>query len=186
MRNEIEIIAAIVSSQGKSPALIEKNYLQLYKLNYRKVYGFMLNYLNWVSKEGIDEIVNSSFETAFRKLNQFDSKKGKFSSWVIEIAKNKTIDYQKRESRTKNLFDLDVDELRIVIADGCYKETYYLDQFKKYLSDFEVELLQLKYINCLKYDEIAVIVNKTQTACRTHVSRCLSRLRDTIDYRYCA
>ena len=83
MRNEIEIIAAIVSSQGKSPALIEKNYLQLYKLNYRKVYGFMLNYLNWVSKEGIDEIVNSSFETAFRKLNQFDSNRSLSHDFVL-------------------------------------------------------------------------------------------------------
>jgi len=63
----------------------------LYDSYIKKIYGFI--YFKVQSREVAQDITSATFLKALDKIKSYDPGKGKFSSWLYQIARNKVIDY---------------------------------------------------------------------------------------------
>ena len=106
---------------------------------------------------------------------------GTFAKWLFSIAHNLAIDHLRKKNRTLqrelSQKDLSVDSYEL---NGIHKseELKILREALKRL-DFETrELLILSKIKCLKYNEIADLLNSTEGAVKARVFRALKKLRE--------
>jgi len=79
----------------------QQKFNEIYKNNYFLVYSFINKSIR--SNEISEELTNDTFINASKNLETFETKKGKFSTWLVTIAKNIVIDYYRSKSNNQNL-----------------------------------------------------------------------------------
>ncbi|UOQ92889.1 RNA polymerase sigma factor [Halobacillus shinanisalinarum] len=121
--------------------------------------NFIYRYLRKlnVSHEDAEDIAQ---ETAYKFLQYFDSiKTPKIRSWLIRVALNFHHDQYRKTSRVK--LDLREDQVRTLSKDLpeeillSYEQRFEIEDVLAKLQPSYRELLLLKYISELKYEEIA-------------------------------
>ena len=129
-----------------------------------------------------EDIVQESFIRAFERLHQF---KGEvtFGAWLKRIVINKSIDLLK--SRKQQMLELD--EVHLKVVDTDYQDEWLvddaitLDEVKaaiKKLPDKYRYVVMLYLIEGYDHQEIAQILNITEVASRTQLSRGKTKLKD--------
>lgn len=105
--------------------------------------------------------------------------------WLWRVARNKRIDYYRRVARRPAVT---LDE----VAETLYEENEHipedtalrLEEYRKLQLHFkrlprlQQEVLQLRFVNGLRSNEIAQLIGKSDSAIRTLISRSLNRLRE--------
>lgn len=135
------------------------------------VYGY-LRKLN-ISHEDAQDVVQ---ETAYKFLLYYDSiKTPKIRSWLIRVALNYHHDQYRKNKRIKlDLKDEQIDQLSKDLPESILLQNEYSSDIKKVLSKVKPayrELLLLKYIWELQYDEIADILNMKVGTIKTNLFR---------------
>jgi len=131
-----------------------------------------------------EDIVQEAFIKAFLKLNQF---KGEvtFGAWLKRIVINKCIDTLK--SKKQQLTELD--EVHLKVVDNNYEDEWLVDdaitieevkEAINTLPDKYKYVLVLYLIEGYDHQEIAQILNITEVASRTQLSRGKTKLKDTL------
>ena len=67
-----------------------------------------------------EDIVQLSFIKAYQKLSTFDSKKGRFSTWLYRIAYHEAIDYLRKIKRVR--VTSEIEEIEPVVPDVLHEE----------------------------------------------------------------
>ncbi|NNF81970.1 MAG: RNA polymerase sigma factor [Flavobacteriaceae bacterium] len=131
-----------------------------------------------------EDIVQESFISAFLKLHQF---KGEvtFGAWLKRIVVNKCIDTLK--SRKQQMTELEEVHLKVVDTTGedewLVEDSITLDEVKetiKELSDKYKYVLMLYLMEGYDHQEISQILNITEVASRTQLSRGRAMLKDRL------
>jgi RNA polymerase sigma-70 factor (ECF subfamily) len=99
--------------------------------------------------------------------------KFKFEQWLFVIARSQALDHFRSASRYQNrLKNLKAEEASMHI------ETHETDlSFMQSLEANQQELLEMKFIDELSYEEISKLVNKSEVSLRKSVSRLIGRLK---------
>ena len=131
-----------------------------------------------------EDIVQEAFIKAFAKLHQF---KGEvtFGAWLKRIVVNKSIDLLK--SKKQQLLELD--EVHLKVVDQNYEDEWLVDDaitvdevknaIQK-LPDKYKYVVMLYLIEGYDHQEIAEILNITEVASRTQLSRGKAKLKDQL------
>jgi RNA polymerase sigma-70 factor (ECF subfamily) len=114
-----------------------------------------------------EDICQEVFIQVYNKLDTYN-KNYKFSNWLIQIAKNKTIDYIRKENRTK-VFNIDeaynVSSNDISPEDNAeFNETK--ECFKKYiegLEEIEKQIIILRYSTKKTFKDIGTILDISES-----------------------
>ena len=131
-----------------------------------------------------EDIVQESFIKAFMKLHQF---KGEvtFGAWLKRIVINKCIDALK--SRKQQLTELDEVHLKVVDAnpedEWLVEDAITLDEVKDAISELPDKykyVLMLYLIEGYDHQEISQILNISEVASRTQLSRGRTKLKDRL------
>ena len=131
-----------------------------------------------------EDIVQEAFIKAFAKLHQF---KGEvtFGAWLKRIVINKCIDALK--SRKQELTELDEVHLKVVDdsieSEWLVEDAITLDEVKiaiNSLPDKYKYVLMLYLIEGYDHQEISQILNISEVASRTQLSRGRSKLKDEL------
>ena len=61
--------------------------------------AYINSYFKGLSSPDVDDICSRSFEKAFRQIQNFDTSKGLFSTWLKTIARNTALDLLQSEAR---------------------------------------------------------------------------------------
>ncbi|SHH53917.1 RNA polymerase sigma factor [Clostridium grantii] len=114
-----------------------------------------------------EDICQEVFIQVYNKLDTYN-KNYKFSNWLIQIAKNKTIDYIRKENRTK-VFNIDeaynVSSKEISPEDSAeFNETKeYLKKYIEGLEEIEKQIIILRYSTKKTFKDIGTILDISES-----------------------
>ena len=131
-----------------------------------------------------EDIVQEAFIKAFSKLDQYKAEVT-FGAWLKRIVINKSIDVLK----SKKQHMLELDEVHLKVVDSSYKDEWLVDDILT-LNDVKEAINELpdKYqyvvmlylIEGYDHQEIAEILNITEVASRTQLSRGKTQLKELL------
>lgn len=170
MLNEIECIKAYM--QGDELAFEE-----LYNQYFPKIYNFI--YYKVQNKEQTEDLVSETFHKLIKNLQQFDNSRGKFSTWIYQIARNTVIDFFRNHHQTSDIedaFDIASTEDIERQTDASLK----LEKVEKYLKTLKAEqreIIVLRVWEDLSYKEIADIIGKKESAVKMQFIRSIKKVK---------
>lgn len=131
-----------------------------------------------------EDIVQEAFIKAFTKLHQYKAEVT-FGAWLKRIVVNKSIDLLK----SKKQHMLELDEVHLKVVDSSYEDEWLVDDIIT-LEDVReaIDKLPEKYqyvvmlylIEGYDHQEIAEILNITEVASRTQLSRGKAQLKELL------
>lgn len=163
-----------------------KAQMQVYQHYCDAMYHVALRFVNHTAEA--EDVVQDAFIKAFSKLHQF---KGDvtFGAWLKRIVINKSIDYLK--SKKQRLVELDEVHLKVIDTDTNDKwlvdDTTTLDQIKQAINSLPDKykyVVMLFLIEGYDHQEISQILNITEVASRTQLSRGKVKLQDLLKHTH--
>jgi RNA polymerase sigma factor (sigma-70 family) len=175
----IDINSGLISDCRKNNRTAQ---IELYKLYSKRMYNASLRILK--NRMLSEDAVQEAFINAFRTLNNFRAEVP-FESWLRRIVINQSIDLLRKE---KKILLESVDNVNIVDSNNFDNETedmlekeHLVSEVKKqldYLPDGYRIILSLYYLEGYDHEEIAQILQISQSTSRSQLTRALKRLRE--------
>jgi len=151
----------------------------LYERYSKMLFGFFWRMSG--SVETSEDLVQTVFYRILKKRSQFKGK-GKFSSWMFQIAHNLWADHYKKNHRIDLKDDMERWELKEGLStDEQIEREEQLRQLRtalNSLSDDKREVIILSRYQGMKYNEIANILGTTEGAIKIKMFRALADLRE--------
>ncbi len=147
--------------------------VEKYQVNIlRFVYGMLKQ------KEASEDITQEVFITVYNKLDMYDNKYS-FLNWILQIAKNKTIDYTRKY---RKVFESDIDEAYDISSAEMGPEESIefvetkekVEKYLRTLDEIDKQIVILRYTEEITFKDIGEILNITETT----VKRRYYKVRD--------
>jgi RNA polymerase sigma-70 factor, ECF subfamily len=143
---------------------------------------FAYIYQHTVSREDAEDLTLEVFTAALERNNLSELPDGEKLLWLRRVAHNKLIDNYRRLKRrpVTTLEDAETDHFALPSPEqSALKQEEYQWLYKAIasLAPSQQMVLRLRYGNELRFDEIAVMLNKREGAVRKLLSRALIALR---------
>lgn len=156
---------------------------ELYKIFLDRIYRFIY-YL--VGDEFLaEDITQNTFLKAWNSLPNYNLERGTFQSYLYTIARNLVIDNQ----RKKKTYSLEGLEGVIEAKDNPENDVSRSESMQKVrdalknLSDFDRQLVVLRFFEELSFEEISMVLDKKAGALRVRTHRILETLREDLEGR---
>lgn len=174
--NDPEDDQALILEAQRNPDRFKPLYLKWVTPIYRFLYYQVRNAAD------AEDLTSQVFLKAYQKL-PYTSLRGPFSSWLYAIARNTARDYFRKKHQDLPL------EVHEPIADGLdllaqtikSDELLRLDRLIRALPEAEQDLIRLRFVAELSYDDIGKILNRKEDAVRKSISRLLTRLSSQME-----
>lgn len=163
---------------------------ELYDFYNRLLFGLILSILK--KREEAEDILQEVFITIWEKAEQFDLDKGTVYTWIVSLARNKSIDrlrskvYKEQKKQSASLDNEDVfyplysdeqDPLeQTILADRAKSVHEALDQ----ISDKQRKVLQVAYFNGMSQSEIAEVFGIPLGTVKTRMRDGMIKLRELL------
>lgn len=165
----------------------------LYEKYKKRVRNYLKNkYTEYID---IDDDVSDIMVKIFLNINKYDNNKSSFNSWVFTIAKNHMIDKWKcnytnttlsgnglQLTKSIDFFSDSSNSLYELNNDLTVNHTYfendnYIHHLSKQISEFDYEMLNMKYIQGYNYNEIGLKYNITSSTVSNRINYIKSKLK---------
>ena len=170
-------------AQGDSDALA-----QLFRRYAGAVYSLAYRMLN--DREGAEDLLNEVFVRVWRQAPSFDSHRGKFSTWLMSVARNLGIDeLRSRRARPQRADPLSPDDPELDLVDeteDVERDVWHAErrrlirQALRELPAAQRQALELAYFEGLTQSEIAERLGDPLGTVKTRVRLGLHKLRDLL------
>ncbi len=169
MDEDIRLVKAVLNGNMDSFNIIVNKYEMT-------ILKFIYNMLR--NREASEDVAQEVFITVYNKLYMYNSNY-KFSNWILQIARNKCIDYIRKYKR---VYESNLDDVKDLTSaemspeqSAEYNETKdKVISFINELSDIDRQLILLRYTQELTFYDIGEILNMSESA----VKRRYYKLRD--------
>jgi RNA polymerase sigma factor (sigma-70 family) len=170
--DDIELMSLVIAGEIDKVALLYERYR-------KPLYAYFFRLTNG-DKQGSEDLVHTVFYRMIRYRASF-SGKGNFAGWLFRIAHNTGIDHNLQIKRSNN-YKIEAQAIQPV-----YCEQNDLEKNEEYatlqyamsrLKQDEREILVLGKIDCLRYREIADILDTTESNVKIKIFRALRKLKD--------
>lgn len=165
-RSYLNAQAAAMKRQDREAARI------IYRELAQKAYAFFLSRVGQQSQA--EDLTQETFMTVIRALDSFDERRGDFTVWFWQIARNKLIDFFR--SQKNSVISLD-EELQIPTEHNTEQMVHHAllrEKISAQLAGYDPrdqELFRLRFFAGLPYKDIARIAGKTEGAMRLKINR---------------
>ncbi|MFN3693033.1 MAG: RNA polymerase sigma factor [Candidatus Paceibacteria bacterium] len=171
MENEADILERAQAGDSEAFGLIYDHYLDaIYRFIYYKVF----------SREVAEDLVSDTFFKALKQLQSYNSSRGRFNSWLYQIARNTVIDHYRTKKESvpiDDIFDLGHDERtpdQLDAVAGLAK----VEEYLKSLPARQREIITLRIWEGKSFEEIATILGGTEGSVKMAFSRSIRQLRE--------
>ncbi len=151
---------------------------EMYELYYPKIYNYI--YYRLLNRERTEDVVSNVFIKVVANWDSYDEAKASFSTWIFRIAQNTLTDHYRTNKPMASTEELEYEgcvefegEERLE-QEEMNKEVY---RILLTLKESERELIYMKYYQDMKNKQIAELMDMTETAVSTRLSRILLKLR---------
>ncbi|HEX7555534.1 MAG TPA: sigma-70 family RNA polymerase sigma factor [Leptolinea sp.] len=156
--------------------------------------GFKHLYQHWLSpvyryfysrienKKDAEDLTAQVFLKVYEELPHYHER-GQFSAWLFTIVRNQAMDYFRSGSREVSLEIIDpAGETRDLLSQAVRSdEIKRLHHLIQTLPEDEQELIRLRFVVKLGYQEIGVVVNRKEDAVRKSITRLLARMESQLE-----
>ncbi len=182
---DVYIRRALSINQDKTKNRIDDEFLEtIYRQYYKNVYnyiGFRIN--NHFDSE---ELASSVFENAIRKFHTYKPEVSPIEAWLIGIAKNVVTDYLRSK---KHKFFVPIDDIIGLVSFNKQPEEVIvinennraLLQAMSKLKEKERQVLSMKFATDLKNNEIAKILNISDSNVGVIIHRSIQKLKKILE-----
>lgn len=171
MENEADILERAQAGDSEAFGLLYDYYLDaIYRFIYYKVF----------SREVAEDLVSDTFFKALKQLQSYSSSRGRFNSWLYQIARNTVIDYYRTKKENvpiDDIFDLGHDE-RTPDQIDALASLAKVEEYLKELPARQREIITLRIWEGKSFDEIATILGGTEGSVKMAFSRSIRQLRE--------
>ncbi|NCU37581.1 RNA polymerase sigma factor [Candidatus Saccharibacteria bacterium] len=171
-RTDEDIVAHILGGDIDAYALL----MQRYETKLHRYVTYLIH-----DPSAASDVVQDAFIKAYQNLQGFNSRY-KFSSWIYRIAHNEAMNAVKKY---RLQVDKDVDEFADIEYDHNIGEAFDNELRKEHVHACLKELdakyrdvIQLVYLEQLKYDEVSDILHIPTSTVGVRLSRAKARLKD--------
>ena len=161
---------------------------ELFEAIYRQYYKSVYNYIGFRINNHFDseELASSVFENAIRKFHTYKPDASPVEAWLIGIAKNVISDYFRSKKRKVfvpldsilELVSLNRQPEEVVVIN---EENKALVQAMSKLKDSERQVLSMKFATDLKNNEIAKILDISDSNVGVMVHRAVKKLKRILE-----
>lgn len=157
---------------------------ELYDRYVKLVYSFAMKSIR--DEQAAREIVQQVFTRLWVTESGYDPKQGKFVNWLLTITRNITIDYIRKQRKQEVVIRLEpIEWERLMDTNGNDPETELsrkwivqeIKQAYQYLSESQIQLLELLYWQGFTLAEIAMKNNEPLGTIKSRLHQCLIILR---------
>jgi RNA polymerase sigma-70 factor, ECF subfamily len=139
---------------------------------------YRLNFDRATSEDLLMDIVLKAYEN----FHTFDEKKGSFKSWIFRIAHNHLLNHWRDRKQTVSIDKMEENGISagsVPINDTAAQSFHQknIQQVLNLMHSHEKEVITLRYLSDLSYEEIAEMTGKKPGAVRTSLSRALRQFR---------
>ena len=172
--SEPELVAAIIQRDEQAFSYLYDNYSAA-------LYGIINQIVP--DKEIANDILQEVFVNIWRKMSSYDAAKGRLFTWMLNIARNASIDklrsraYQdnlKNQPFPENVSNMSHQQVKPVIDD------YGLRKLVNRLKDEQKVLIELSYFQGFTHEEIARSLDIPLGTVKTRIRSALIQLRTLI------
>lgn len=156
---------------------------ELYKMYAKNICGV----INAIVKDGplAEEICQDVFVRIWNKAASYDSSKGRFFTWILNIARNAAIDEMRSKSHKRNKVNLSIDNFVDMLegaeeGDGNHVDSARVNRLIKGLKQKCIELIHLIYFKGYSQKEVSETLNIPLGTVKSRNRNCISRLRDNM------
>lgn len=155
----------------------------LYNIYSKSLYGVIFNLLK--NKEEAEDVLQEVFVKIWKNVDSYNESKGRFFTWILNIARNAAIDRLRSKDHIKNLKNLSVDNF-VHILDHNATVVNRIDaigirEFVKKLKPVCVRIIELLFFKGYTQqeasDELAMPLGTVKTQNRT----CIKDLRNILE-----
>ena len=145
-----------------------------------------LTYRMTSDRENAKDLAQDSFVAAWERLSEFRGD-AKFTSWLYQIATNKSLNYLKKAStrqnvpldktESANLFssDLTSNPERTLQVKLLQRDVL---EFMQSLPEMQRVVFELRFYQRMSFSEIAIQTNKAEGTVKTHYRQAVIKLRE--------
>ncbi len=160
----------------------------LYRRYAGAVYSLAYRVVN--NREVAEELLNEAFLRAWKQAPLFDARRGKFSTWVLSVTRNLSIDeLRSQRSRPQKADPVGDEDMPIDLVDPgipvedqvwLREQGTILREALRRLPEAQREALELAYFQGLTQSEIAVHLEQPLGTTKTRMRLGLQKLRDIL------
>jgi RNA polymerase sigma-70 factor, ECF subfamily len=170
---DMKLVQAILKGNIDSFNIIVNKYEMM-------ILRFVYNMIR--DREASEDITQEVFITVYNKLYMYNSSY-KFSNWILQIAKNKCIDYIRKykrvyEANLEDVRDLATKEVSPEQA-AEYKETKAeVLKFINGLSEVDKQILTLRYSQGMTFTDIAEVLDMNESAVKRRYYKARDKFKE--------
>jgi len=173
-----EIDRVVEAQQGSREAFGD-----LMRQHVGTVYSFASRFMP--GRDDVDDVVQEVFLKAYQNLPRFDASQGKFSSWLLRITANTSIDLQKKRKTIRKYTDLQARSEPVfteprVLSEAFYHNSKELQSALQLLPDRERQAVLLFYYHDLTHREISDVLMIPLGTVKTRLRSAIGRLREEL------
>jgi len=168
----------------------DREFKRCYLKNRERIYWYVMRRIS--SSEDAQDITADVFVKLYERMNKI-GKRGDNAllAWLYTVARNSSIDYLRKQSnrKSRSIDNEEIDEAVKVFDDfvgEVLKEHDLADTHSalEKLDELERELIELRYEEGMKFNEIAEMVGKSEGACKMVLYRSLDKIRDELNQKH--
>lgn len=152
---------------------------ELYERYYKNILGVVFNIVR--NKNTAEEVTQDVFMKAWHNSQSYTSRKGRFFTWMLNIARNAAIDKTRSKEFNKNSKNLDAEIFVDILQDHVNldntTDTIGLTRFVNKLADTCKKLIELIYFKGYTQKETSETLGIPLGTVKTRNRNCLNNLR---------
>ena len=156
----------------------------LYEKYFDRIFNFI--YRQTDDKDLTADLCSITFLNVLKNVEKYEFRGVPVSAWFYKIAGNEVNKHYRRQKNTK-VFSLEESRVRELIAqenEGYDEEhVYRLIEYMKDLPIDMIEVLQLRFFEGKDFQEIAFILDMTESGAKMRTYRALDKLRKKFNLR---
>jgi len=149
---------------------------------------FRFIFLKVSHREEAEDLTHQVFLSAWQNVERFVDEGLPFSSWLYRIARNKVIDFYRTHRRATTLESVPEE---ILVADenieGLAEKKLKIENVYRALqelTDEQRDVILLRFVDELSYEEIAASLKRNQTTIRVIQYRAIKKIKKVLKQKY--
>jgi RNA polymerase sigma factor (sigma-70 family) len=172
-------------SEAELISLLQEQKEHAFSYLYDNYAPALLGIINQIipDKETANDVLQEVFVNIWRKIATYDSTKGRLFTWMLNVARNASIDKIRSRSYQDSLKNQSLPEDVNVVSQPVRMNTddYGLRKLVNKLKEEQKVLIDLSYFQGFTHEEIAKSLNIPLGTVKTRIRSALTQLRTMID-----
>ncbi len=156
---------------------------QLYEMYYKNILGVVFNIVR--DNDIAEEVTQDVFMKAWNNATSYNSEKGRFFTWILNIARNAAIDKTRSKDFNKKSKNLDAEIFVDILQDNVNLDsrtnTIGIKEFVNKLADTCKKLIELLYFKGYTQKEASESLEVPLGTVKTRNRNCLTNLRKMLE-----